>query len=872
MRYGVEPARAKSLAMGELRNWELSDLDAIFKKVKRPSLDFCLFRSLNDVSELDKNSSERGEATPFSFRDWWPSLFVTPTKWVSSPREKMESSVHMGAALCVNAAGQWSLRKSGYVALSHVWIEGLERDQTHDGLEEKKVTRIFQTLKRVNIDAEWIWTDVLAIPAHGDATTNIKDEMLTTDIINTLPEIYSNADSVIILDALTLQLHAENVVDVAVVLLCGRWASRVWTYQEIKLASHAIIVTANTSFVFQTVIDSLRNLMEQDRSRYHALHLFYAILAKNDAVGLSLTDIAYACASRKSGHDVDYARAFFPVLGLKWEFGMTREEGMQKIYRSQKHHATRLAAFYGAPRLSIRPGWAPSYLTGLEGQIRDPMVWAERGIQGDWVVFKICKIMTTFTRLGRHVLNLDVECPENRYMQCMLSDRETEAVVRAVQTAIEGGRAYVLSSTPSTEDGVREFASSVLLAEKAEVRDQRRFEVAVHCAALITNPEKRSGEKLSVFIRHGNPNVDNDLENMFLYQESLTSEAGRQSDPQQEEENVLHAAVRNGEISRVRALLENKESVVSFDPEGWTPLHVAAARGEVEIMKALLQKKLDVDVLGRGVYKYTPLAWAARHGQAQSVRILCENGANVNVKDEIGWAPIMLAALECHVEAVQELIAEGADPDYLDGFTWQGTPLTIACEKLNALPTVKVLLEAGADVNAPKNPTGGTPLHRAAEIGDEDVLSYLIQHNSTVDAKEHITLYTPLRYAIKAGNIDCIRTLLDAGADRNAIFQNNWTIAHVAAGCKKWEVMRILVEKPMEVNLRTEPEGWTPLHLTLALGPTTTTTVKFLLNAGADPRLRDAKGMTVLDWAIAAGKTDVVDILEHACTGSNGPD
>jgi ankyrin repeat protein len=864
MRHGVEPARAKSIAMGELRHWELRDLDAIFKKVKRPSLDFCPFRSASDETHLDNSSDKSDEESPFSFEKWWPSLFENPTTWVSPPREMMEKSVREEVALCVNAAGQWSLRTSGYVALSHVWIEGLQRNRIHDGLEQTKVARIFKTLKRVNIDAEWIWTDVLAIPAGGDITTNVEDEMLTTDIINMLPSIYAKADSVIVLDALTLQFHTDDVLDVAVILLCGKWVTRVWTYQEIKLASRALIITANGFFVFQDIINRLRDLEEENRPRVHALYLFFAILGKNDAVRLSLPDIAWGCVSRKSGHDVDYARAFFPVLGLKWEFGMTREQGMQVIYRTQKRNATRMGAFYGAPRLSIRPGWAPAYLTGLEGQIRSPMEWTERGVQGDWFVLKICKILEIFIRLGKHVFNLDVECTKSRLVQCVLSERESETVVKAVHTAIETGQAYILASAPFSETCTRQTASSVFIVEKADVRDPERFEVAVHCAALITNQEKHGDEKLSVFIRHGNPNVDSDFENMFLYWDSQHYESSRQFDLQHQDGNKLHSAVRESDLALVQSLLEKNEPVVLFDSDGWTPLHVAAARGEVEILKTLLQKARNVDVLGEGVYKLTPLAWAARNGQAQSIRILREYGADINTKDDSGWSPIMIAALECHAETVNELIAVGADPDYLDGFELHGTPLTIACKRVNALETVKVLVEAGADVCGSNNPTGGTPLHRAAELGDEEVVSYLIQHGAGVEAKEFTTLWTPLRYAIKGGHIACVRTLLSAGANRNAEFQNNWTPAHVAASCKKWEIMRMLLEQPMEVSHHTEPEGWTPLHLSLNVGPTAPVIVKLLLNAGADPRRKDAKGLTPLDWALGAEKQDIAEILNHA--------
>ena len=126
--------------------------------------------------------------------------------------------------MCVNIVGHCSLRTPDYVALSHIWIEGLQRNHFHDGLEQMKGARIFNTLKRLNIYAEWIWTDVLAIPAGKDTTTNIKDEMLTTGI-NMLPSIYTKASSVIILDTLTLQLYADDVLDVAVSLRCGKWVT-----------------------------------------------------------------------------------------------------------------------------------------------------------------------------------------------------------------------------------------------------------------------------------------------------------------------------------------------------------------------------------------------------------------------------------------------------------------------------------------------------------------------------------------------------------------------------------------------------------------------------------------------------------------------
>lgn len=123
---------------------------------------------------------------------------------------------------------------------------------------------------------------------------------------------------------------------------------------------------------------------------------------------------------------------------------------------------------------------------------------------------------------------------------------------------------------------------------------------------------------------------------MLLYWDSQNYESTRQSNLQQEDESVLHAAVWKGDLTLVQALLEKKDSVISFDVDGWTPLHVAAAKGEVDILQVLLKKNPDVDVLGEGIHKSTPLSCAAKNGQAQAVRVLHEHRADTNAKDDSG--------------------------------------------------------------------------------------------------------------------------------------------------------------------------------------------------------------------------------------------
>ncbi len=68
----------------------------------------------------------------------------------------MEQSARDESALCVNEKGEWSLRSSGYIALSHVWIEGLQRNNVHNGVEYLKNKAIFDIFKAKGITAKWV--------------------------------------------------------------------------------------------------------------------------------------------------------------------------------------------------------------------------------------------------------------------------------------------------------------------------------------------------------------------------------------------------------------------------------------------------------------------------------------------------------------------------------------------------------------------------------------------------------------------------------------------------------------------------------------------------------------------------------------------
>ena len=417
-----------------------------------------------------------------------------------------------------------------------------------------------------------------------------------------MPLVYSKAQSVVVLDALMLQLHPPAVDDVAAALICGKWAHRVWTYQEIKLADEVVIITATGAYRFADVLQYLKEQAKTNPARFQRLWLALALMAKNENVITSFSDLAFACRTRRAGLDIDYARAFFPVLGLTWQAGTTREKGMHIIYTYYNLTSpSRIINFAGAPRLKLHPGWAPSTLVGLEGFVTDSLVEERRGVRGEWYPLKINKVIRTFRRHENFVFVLDVPSNGSSPVQCVLAN-ESNIVIANITKTIEGGRCFILDAQAS-ENANAEFARQVLLAEKAVTEEYDGFEVAVHAAAVLPTKLHHSELKQSILVRNGNPIVDDDLYNQIRYMWHTQDMKSKPSQlPQQVGESALHAAVRASDSKTVETLLA-EDHHLTVGANGWTALHLAAARNDCAMLTLFIEHKTEgyLEVLMRYV-------------------------------------------------------------------------------------------------------------------------------------------------------------------------------------------------------------------------------------------------------------------------------
>ena len=133
-------------------------------------------------------------------------------------------------------------------------------------------------------------------------------------------------------------------------------------------------------------------------------------------------------------------------------------------------------------------------------------------------------------------------------------------------------------------------------------------------------------------------------------------------------------------------------------------IYEAAYDGNIEAVKQHLAAGTDVNA--KDEYSgYTSLHHAANHGLNEIAKLLIKKGANVNLKADFGYTPLMLAT--------NTVIAE-------------------------------LLIKNGANVNATHQ--HGTGLHIAAGVGNRSVVEWFIANGADVNAKSDFG--TPLDFAI----------------------------------------------------------------------------------------------------------------------------
>ena len=393
-------------------------------------------------------------------------------------------------------------------------------------------------------------------------------------------------------------------------------------------------------------------------------------------------------------------------------------------------------------------------------------------------------------------------------------------------------------------------------------------ELAIELANLLIS----RGAKVNIKDNGGKTPLHRAICNLEMVK-LLISKGAKVNAKDKTDRTPLHSGTAYTE--RVKILVSTGANVNAKDRNGDTPLHRSVS--VIETVKFLVSAGADVNAkngCGR-----TPLhqAMTSQWVATKTIQFLVSVGADVNAKDNGGETPLYCGSIcicdedgscndpearclrEDDADVAKILVSAGADVNAKTNY-FKRTPLHCAVED-GYIKTVKFLVSAGADVDA-KDKDGKTPLDLAKERGDRGETHDYWRHMKTksikiVDYLSNLGAKTPPMEANQAQFTPEEQEEIDRFVEKywrdvTVVDEEGMTALHHAVrGDYNIAVIKYLVFRGAGVNATCDSDwyygGWLPLHFAVEKN---IETVKFLVSSGADVNAKNDCGQSPLHWAV----------------------
>jgi ankyrin repeat protein len=245
----------------------------------------------------------------------------------------------------------------------------------------------------------------------------------------------------------------------------------------------------------------------------------------------------------------------------------------------------------------------------------------------------------------------------------------------------------------------------------------------------------------------------------------------------------LIKAAKDGKPAVVRVLIHQHADVNTREIDGTTALHWAVRSDDRENVQLLLRAGAQPNVSNR--YGVTPLSLAATNGNPELVKLLLESGADPNTASPEGETVLMTAAHAGNPASVVALLEYGADVNATEHWFNETALMWAAAE--NHAEVTRTLIDHGADVNA-----------RSLQQEFARFRFNLATMVNTVLPRGGLT---PLMLAARQGAVGTARVLVDGGADLGLTDPDGTSALVIAILNGHYDVGMLLVERGADPNI-----------------------------------------------------------------------
>ncbi|KAL4801076.1 ankyrin repeat-containing domain protein [Aspergillus venezuelensis] len=254
---------------------------------------------------------------------------------------------------------------------------------------------------------------------------------------------------------------------------------------------------------------------------------------------------------------------------------------------------------------------------------------------------------------------------------------------------------------------------------------------------------------------------------------------------------LMWAAAR-GEREVLEWLIAHTANITITNSKGQSALYYAIVNNQINITQRLLELGAPANDLTADGQTLLSLAMDA---STDLVAVLLDGSADPDVSNDLGSTAINLAVVREKAEVVKLLIEKKANIEHSDSAGWY--PIHDASGYAPNAEIVRLLADSGADLTQ-TTWHGSTPLHLAARNGFLDGVKILLEFQGRMNLEQRSKDgETALFEAVRGRSQECVRRLLQAGADINAQREDGFTPLMVAVSQKDLlELVNLLLSWP----------------------------------------------------------------------------